>query len=525
MKRAAIFWGITASALLLASCADPQPAGIPEELREIMRANREIAIPPRHPGLGAALQSFMTPNLTEETDARIAAILAQQPVNWNTFRQIGMRAVSGTTHLNALLSREDLAEDVCFLFDLLRYGYVAYQYFGGDEVFLPLRDSMLEQLADRSEPLQVSAFLHQILAPAFRGAIADNHFQIHNITFGATSYIARMNNDFVIRRSGDGFATEIDGASYRILETALRCGTPVDAILPTLTEEGEFAFAFGRLTAANDPDAWEIAVLLECAETGEARSRAVSLAQLSGYHPPGGLSRDWRPTVREAGGATIMANRSFSLPDIDTTSAQQELFRLGRELSDRPVLILDLRGHAGGVIGLGAAWLNGYVGVGQRLNHRSALFENLRLRSATQAELLRQWHPDAARQILSPAWVETSRFSPPSALISNENLVIVLIDRQVSSAGDLFVGYLRQLENALFVGTNTHGNFFAAYFVRTILPRSGLDVIFGTELSVRPDLSQFEGVGFLPDLWVPPGESLERALRFIERYFSAANLP
>jgi len=24
---------------------------------------------------------------------------------------------------------------------------------------------------------------------------------------------------------------------------------------------------------------------------------------------------------------------------------------------------------------------------------------------------------------------------------------------------------------------------------------------------------------------VPPGESLERALRFIERYFSAANLP
>jgi len=35
---------------------------------------------------------------------------------------------------------------------------------------------------------------------------------------------------------------------------------------------------------------------------------------------------------------------------------------------------------------------------------------------------------------------------------------------------------------------------------------------------VHPDLSQFEGVGFLPDLWVPPGEALDRVLAFIERY-------
>jgi len=37
-------------------------------------------------------------------------------------------------------------------------------------------------------------------------------------------------------------------------------------------------------------------------------------------------------------------------------------------------------------------------------------------------------------------------------------------------------------------------------------------------LNVRPDLSQFEGVGFAPDLWVPPDDSLNRVLRFIERY-------
>jgi len=92
------------------------------------------------------------------------------------------------------------------------------------------------------------------------------------------------------------------------------------------------------------------------------------------------------------------------------------------------------------------------------------------------------------------------------------------MDKRVSSAGDSFVGELRQLENALFVGTNTHGNLLSGGIVRSRLPHSGIDIIFGQELHLRPDLSQFEGVGFLPDLWVPPGEALERVLAFIERY-------
>lgn len=49
----------------------------------------------------------------------------------------------------------------------------------------------------------------------------------------------------------------------------------------------------------------------------------------------------------------------------------------------------------------------------------------------------------------------------------------------------------------------------------TILPNSGAAMFFGTSLNIRTDLSQFEGVGFMPDLWVPPQASLERVLRFI----------
>jgi len=43
-------------------------------------------------------------------------------------------------------------------------------------------------------------------------------------------------------------------------------------------------------------------------------------------------------------------------------------------------------------------------------------------------------------------------------------------------------------------------------------------------MSLRPDLSHFEGIGFMPDLYVPPEESLERVLQFIKRYKLLENL-
>ena len=80
------------------------------------------------------------------------------------------------------------------------------------------------------------------------------------------------------------------------------------------------------------------------------------------------------------------------------------------------------------------------------------------------------------------------------------------------------MGYLHELENVIFVGTNTQGTIVTGGVARNILPRSNITVIFGTQLHLRPDFSQFEGVGFMPDLWVPPTESLHRVLAFIKRY-------
>ena len=515
MKHMATIFALAASAILLVSCAEPQPAGIPTELREIMRAGREIAIPPPHQDLDAALQRYMTPNLSMETDARVAEIVRQNPANWNVFRQIGYRAVSGTTHLYALLSHDELADEIHFLLDLLRYGYGAYQYFGGDAVFLPLRDAMLARLAQMRNPLRVSDYLRQVLVPYLRTVIGDNHFQIHNVSLSARDYVAFMSDEFVLRRRGDDFVTEIDGATYRVLETALGCGTPVDGIMPTLTAQGEFAHAFGHLAAACDRGAWEFAVALESSATGETHSRVVNLAQLGRYIPVGWPQHGMQPpSAREADGVPVVTMRGLQSRG---GIAAGELSQMGRDHRDSPVVVLDIRGIGGGNPAPGRSWIMGYLGgvLGPR---QEVMFSSLRLQSATQTELGRSWHPGTAPwRGHQPSW-SVLGFTPSRAFHSNRNLLIVLTDKGASSGGDIFVGYLRQLENALFVGTNTHGNYRSGGISRMVLPHSGLDIIFSTYMNLRPDLSLFEGVGFLPDLWVPPVESLDRVLAFVERY-------
>ena len=510
MKRITLILAVI-SAILLASCAEPPVTGIPAELREIMKAGRAIALPPPRPGFAEASASLLTPNLSAETDARIAEIVAStDPAGSMAHRH----RIVGMPQLQAWLTHEEIAEEIYFLFDLLRYGYAGYQYFGGDDVFLPLRDSMLERLASMDNPMRASAYLNGLLVPSLRGTIMDNHFYIFTNGFGPPSYATLLSEDFVLRRSGGDLVTEIDGRTYRLVETTLRDGAPAQGVLPTLTREGEFAFAFGLFAPLADPLAREIIAHLECTRSGERHTRGVHLARPGNYTP---MSRPLLAT-REAGGVLVVESRSMLAPANNFENARADFYQSGGDARGKPALVLDLRGNYGGSRLLGSDWIRGYAGqppssdlafAGHSLLSRTAM-------RRLNANAIFEWEEDE----VETAWAQHGGFCDSAKLepLPNDGLVIVLMDNTLFSAGELFIGYLRQLENVLFVGTNTRGVLLTGGISRTRLPRSGFDVSFGFNLNLRPDLSRFEGVGFLPDLWVPPRESLERVLAFIERY-------
>lgn len=538
---------ITAGAFLLGFYINrpvPPPVTVgvdmPPELRKIVLQNQETALPPLRPDFREAAGRLLTPNLDMKEDLRIAALVKQNAdLEITNFSHMGTAFPPPPP--SGLINREDAAYDTGFFFDILRYGYTGYQYFGGDEVFLPIKDSVTERLSRMADPLPVSDYLN-LLAGSLQDIIADNHFALHDVRFSAARQVPYTNEVFIVRKTESGFYTELYGETYRILKTTLQDGTPVESFMPSLTKEGEFAWVFGHLAEYDAHSrVRNIVAHLENAQTGESSSMDVLLMRINvPWHfdprPP-----ELRPLLetQEINGITVLENRSVQgnwQETSDMFESFTEFYESGRAMRDKPVLILDLRWHNGGQTQLVHEWITGYAG--RQPNIEFALMP-FSLGSFTEEELseaylpsvsddsgliiehLPAWHarydkwhenPERRTQWLLPEY-------PDGKILPNENLIIVLTDWSVSSAGEVFVAHLRQLENVLIVGTNTAGILVTGGAVRTSLPHSGLLVQLSIgNLNIRPDLSEFEGIGFMPDLWVPPRDSLERVLAFIEKY-------
>ena len=508
--------------------------GIPRQLREIVNENRKIVHPQPHPDLVNIIDGYVF-SVNFEEDAKIAKIVKERrgiAQGWRYNFNFG----SVTDPLDILLTHEQIYEEIHLIFNLLRNGYAAYKYFGGDDVFFPIRDSALEKLAGMDNPMRVSTYFNNILNLLLgSGAIADNHFHISNMTYGIPKLIPYMNNNLILRRNPsheNSFITEIDGTFYKVLEV-LRDAQPIEGILPTITQDGEFAWAFGLVTVDrwqnsatfrhdffhnNGQNVFDITVILENTDTGISHSRVITLQAVD---VPVRQSGSSMITTQTSNGVMIIENRTLSARSQEDLA---DFYNSASAFRDKPVAIIDLRGNKGGQGEYPSEWVRLYSGqtpTGSLFySHKSQVVDELlglsraNNSSITEMDIEDEYYDDSTG--LLP--ISTQE------IIKNENVIIVLMDKDTASAGELFVRNLRQLENVLFVGTNTKGALLTSDVGRTTLPHSNMNISFGTALRMPFDLSQFEGIGFMPDLYIPPEESLERVFRFIERYKLLENL-
>jgi len=521
--------------------------GIPRQLRQIVNENRDIALPPLHPDTSFTFETLLInkyTNFSTIDDVRIAGVLEQIRENNDWQYNFNYRRIGCTKHLEDFLPREKLIEDINFLFDVLRYGYGAYHYFGGDDVFLPIRYTMIEKLNNMDKPFQVSSFLDDLLISELQNIISDNYFQIHNVTLGAVKHILYMSDEFILYKEKNDFFTEIDGVIYKVLEiSCIDTGItqPDYFILPTLTNDGEFAWVFGIVTANTGYETVEITVVFENAVTKSTRSFNVNLPQIISPQ----LSKSPMLEINELNGITLMKNRTL----IGEQQEHIDFIYSADALKDKPVLIMDLRGTGGEQAAYTREWLRSFTNY--EPDDTFLFTYSMHLTTYVIRDLLSYFIPyNIANRTFEMAELNHARKmgtqqNTASSVsykyrlewdkpIQNDNFVIVITDNNIHISGEMFIGQLRQLENVLFVGTNTSGTHLSVGFTRsnyrharigrTKLPNSKIDIIFGLELNLRPDLSQFEGIGFMPDLYVPPEESLERVLRFIERYGLLENL-
>ena len=470
---------------------------LPDELRKIIQDSRRTDYAPASADAVNTVKSYLNVGLDANTDAALAAQLEQ------------IKNEAASVDYPDTLSHTQVQNELDYLFTLLQYGYGAYGYFGGDKAFGALKQEMEIALTVMPDPISTSDYQNKLLMPYLHLLIADNHFQVFgpsgNNSAGITNCFCTCANLFFYK-SGDEYTTTVDGTAYK-----LAGHDNSSELLPTLDADGKLAYTLGRMMKRGSIGNASVGLTDE--QTGQTVTRYFHLNSAPMDYLDG-LSTELY-TKDTIDGIPVVSNRFLYAQTEDQQSQLTDFIATGAELRNEPVAILDLRNNGGGSDTYASQWVRGYTGA-------ELYYPFLYAARLSETALTINSGGGGYTPVGDTMWSDVLHQTPPKQ-IPNPNLLIVLTDGMCGSAGDSFVGYLREVENVIFVGEPTMGCLLSGSVGSTLLPESKLTLQFGINLNLPRNLSVFEGNGFAPDLWMPPGESLERVIKYLLTQSDSAN--
>ena len=375
------------------------------------------------------------------------------------------------------LSAKEAAEDVTLTFQLLAYGYGGYDYFGGDEVFLPIRDSILDKLSTM-ETIKTTE-LRNLLWEGLSPVVIDMHFAIHT----------SLPNPYSTER-------EFAQHTYYVPDLYFNDPTGIDSEYVKHTIGPEGAITYGLATVCKNPDDLPDKLTIEGKEHSLEWKMAESL-----YH-----SKEEKEAVFSQ--TTVAAEQ---LPVLRSYAMQGNPERLdaftatGTTYLKAPQLVMDIRGNLGGNDSYGHTWLKNYSFISAE-NKR--MFANKRsnlhyIHYEPDTDSTGDW--DLAALLNEIRW-------------RKDKLLFVLIDNNTASSGETFAHLLSLGDHVIFVGCNTMGCSTVANNNSYYLPHSGIELYFGKSLCFYDTLENRDGIGIFPDLWVNPEDSLDAVVRLCKYY-------
>ena len=414
--------------------------------------------------------------LIDDLDAQRKRDLEQAPVDASTMIQTvspygdysSMAQWQSRGSKKSILSAQEAREDVVAAFDLLHDLYGGYHYFGGDEVFGPLKESVLSQLYDgeRYTIRELKALLQEALSPVLQ----DGHFAI-----GGTLLLEERQRMFFVP---DVYFDETDG-----LDSAY--------VKPTIAPEGKLTYCFAALSKDGEdlPTGIGTYVKLEWTPAEDVQIGAEPVA----YHKS------------EKDGLTFLTCQSM---DTYFQEPLLEFARSGAEYQELNSFVIDLRGNRGGSPYYWREWLTGFLGEKPQARETIAI----------------RW-PDTSGfygylGYITPKTQGSYTINTSVGLWNeNERTIFCLIDGQTGSAAEWFAAYLHTLGHVVFIGSNTRGMMLIGGNFTYYLPNSGLDIFFGVGLHFYQDTDNYDGIGQQPDLWVEPAKAAD-AVTAMWKYYS-----
>jgi uncharacterized protein YxeA len=420
-----------------------------------------------------------------------------------------------------VLTRDMALSDVNYLFRLLKYTYGGYEYFGGDKAFNAAKDNIINKIKC-SNSIKVKEF-HDLICQSL-AFIKDGHFSIYN-----NSLIDKYRNiyyyskDYEFYKDEKGYYTLInDKKCY--LESVQKSNKLQQYMKLTINSEGHLVYNIGLLQNKLTPI---FKLNIELLNGKKKLDKEISLTESTPVD-----------RIHQAGFSKQITN---GIPVV-TCSTMMDTYReadacklfgeSGKELKNYPVSIVDIRGNQGGFETAGDEWFEGYTGMAADINRAEATLyskpfcteivklseqqkKNEKNMSGNAYILAVTEHDNIYNMIKNKRlniWGVSS--TQPDTLVDNKNIIYVLIDNNVASASELYIGKLRTLKNVIFVGTNTMGCDLVGGVFPYKLPNSGEVLSFGSSLYFMPNFE--EGTGFMPDIWVDSPDALTRVEKLIE---------
>jgi len=411
---------------------------------------------------------------------------------------------------SATVSAAEAIEDISTFFEVIRNFYVGYIHFGGDEVFLPIRDAALAEVHDRGGEF-TSGDLGEIIRRHVSTAIVDAHFLIGSGTFGIDVLISRITVLYYYR-TGDSFVNRETG-----LNLVSIAGHDIEQVMRLYTNDAGDVF-YRPLFEAD-------VVFIDPIDFTYSDGSVIS-RQFEMYRVPR-PSAPSSPRLSYRYGIPIVNVSQFGFDGHENALNRDQalaFLSFAHELRSEPALIVDLRNNFGGNGLLPIRWLKILTGEVVPTNYVTLLWPQNYVIEDDMIDMIDfdynpfanppgayeyYWGVEFHNDGLNVAGTH------PDRIIENERVIIFLTNRNTASAGESFVDLTINMSNTLVIGSSTRGILaFGGAALPLFLPNSGLMFGFGETMHTWPEGHFAEGYGIRPDVWVE-GDALAAALALL----------
>ena len=432
--------------------------------------------------------------------------------------------VFSTEEINSIMSKENTKsvtklqaiQDVETLFKLYKYSYAGYYYFGGDVTYNAAKEKIIKDIEQYDKEVISGEELIELIVPHLR-FVQDGHNSIRVIENGVIkksdiefceNYYLFISNEYDISYKNNKYYLKLD--DKEILIESFSGDNNLDSyIKPTIDDEGKLSYGlFALFTSFKNAEKCNTIIVVD-------NDKKVSY-ELN-WKLANNASRDYMNIYERKeidGIPTYFIHRMRGLNYENPILEKFPLSAIGAR--DEKVFIIDLRGNNGGYSYYANEWYFNYTGkIAKSPRYSFTKFSMLDAYMYTN-----KYNVDfpnfTDKYYDSLEWVKESNKSRIWA--DNDNIIIVLIDNNVASAGEIMIEHLSTIDNVIFVGSNTYGARLTSGISSKYLPNSKLEVYYGFAMHFFDNPEGIEGKGYMPDIWVNPEEALDKAIKFCKYY-------